>query len=460
MADTAIKRPSRAVTALGFVLGAPAAVLWFTLAANEYVLPSWGRYLAVALAVLIGVSFRLVAKRPGHLLTWLLVLLGGYNLHLGLSGYLYLYWWGPPIIALVGLGFYFLFRRREKIWRILNAIHAVLFVGLILFSMHNQYYFVNENRRCENELLRLPAFVQQIAGPPRHPYDLAAAPGAPFAGVAFGKTNQVYLLRLSDLTLLRGSEIQTGVQRVTPHPREPLLAMPAWAHWGHDESVYLVDASTGSVRERVPVPGCRNVFDVEFARDRMYVLCEVSHSLHELADSSPHQTLRTLVLPGMDSYDFAIDVAGERAYVSDWLSPYLDEVDLRTMQLVRRKWIGWVSFGVAFGPDGLLYVAQPLHRRVQVLDASRMEIVRSIPVGYGARDLAFDPRRRLLFVGNYFDGTLDVVRLADGGRVRRIFAGDLLRGLWFDDAHDRLFLAVGCGVRVAEMNALLAATAR
>jgi len=101
-------------------------------------------------------------------------------------------------------------------------------------------------------------------------------------------------------------------------------------------------------------------------------------------------------------------------------------------------------------------VAQPLSRRVRVIDARRMEIVRTIRAGYGPRDLAFDPRRRVLFIGNYFDGTLDIVRLADGQRLRRFFVGDLLRGLWLDESRDRLLAAVGCGVRVIDLPAVFA----
>ena len=126
--------------------------------------------------------------------------------------------------------------------------------------------------------------------------------------------------------LVRGDEVNDGIQRVTPHPNEPLLAMPAWGHWGVEETIYLVDEETGMVRDRVLVPGCRNAFEVEFVADRMYVLCESSHSLHELAIDSPYRELHSLELPGMDSYDMAVDRKKKLAYVTDWLSPYLVEV--------------------------------------------------------------------------------------------------------------------------------------
>jgi len=459
-ADKPSGAPSSAVTLAGIVLAVPTGMLWFALGRNEYVFPAWGRYLAVAAAVLVWAGVRVAGKRPAHLPSWVLVALGIYNLHLAAAGYLYLSLWAPLPALAIAAGVCLAFRRRDRLWRALNALHLVLLAGIVLFMMHNQYYFLDESQRCADETARLPSAVQAIVGSPLHPYDLGGARGAAQVGVAFGKTSHVYLLRLSDLTVHRGGEIQTGVQRVTPHPRQPLLAMPAWAHWGQDESVYLVDARTGDVHRRVPVPGCRNAFEVEFLDDRMYVLCEVSHSLHELSAEPPYEQRRMLVLPGMNSYDLAIDHATRRAYVSDWLSPYLTEVDLTAFTLLRRQWIGWVSFGVALGPDGMLYVAQPLHRRVQVIDVHGMTTVRSIAAGYGARDLTFDARRGLLLVGNYFDGTLDIVRLADGAGLQRVFVGDLLRGLWLDEAGDRLLMAVGCGVRVVDVPVLVTAQRR
>ena len=456
MSEPQSKRPSRAVTVAGAVAAVPLGLFWYVLGANEYLFPSWARVIPPVLAVLIWGAICLVAKREGHLFSWVVALLALYNAHMGLAGYLFFGFWAPlPIIA-VGLGGYFAFPRRERLWRVLNLIQLILLTGAALFMAFRNYSFSDVPSRCADELTRLPAFVHPVLGSPPHAYDFGGRPGADVVGVAYGMEKNVYLLRLSDLALRRGDRIETGVQRVTPHPREPLLAMPAWAHWGQDETAYLVEADTGRVRQQVKVPGCRNVFEVEFARGRMYVLCEVSHTLHELADEPPYKQLRMLKLPGIDSYDLAIDAAQRFAYVSDWLCPFLKEIDLSTMRVARRKWIGPVSFGVAFGPDGLLYVAQPLSRRVRVIDARRMEIVRTIRAGYGPRDLAFDPRRRVLFIGNYFDGTLDIVRLADGQRLRRFFVGDLLRGLWLDESRDRLLAAVGCGVRVIDLPAVFA----
>ena len=454
MNELAAKKPLRAVTVIGAVLAVPIGLLWFALGRNEYVFAPWGRYVALGAALLVWAVIRFVVKRPAHLFSWLLTVLALYSWHMAAAGYLYVLVWSPLIaLALAGL-VYGGFRRRDRLWRLLNALQLVLLAGLVLFMMNNQYYFLDEDQRCAREAARLPAAVHSIGNTPRHCYDLGAAPNAQQVGVACGRAANAYLLRLPDLQLLRGAEIQTGVQRVTPHPTLPLLALPAWAHWGQDESVYLIDSRSGAVERRVPVPGCRNAFEVEFLGDRMFVLCEVSHSLHELAALPPYETKRTLTLPGMDSYDLAIHPGTQRAYVSDWLSPYLTEVDLTTLKPLRREWIGWVSFGLAFGPDGLLYVAQPLQRRVQAIDINRLSVVRTIPAGYGPRDLDFDARRGLLLVGNYFDGTLDFLRLSDGVRVRRVFVGDLLRGLWGDQAGDRLLVAVGCGLRVVDLAAL------
>jgi hypothetical protein len=445
MANDRPKRPATWVTIAGGVLGVLLAILLFVLGRNEYLFPAWGRYVAAGAGVACGLALRLIRRRSGHEIACAVFALFLYNLHMSLGGYTYLGWWAVPCFPTLAAAVYVAFPRRDRWWRVLAALNAAGFVGLVLLMFYRQYDFRNEAAACADEARRLPPAVKAIDSP-YHPYDFGGLPGDRRLGVGFGQLHRFLVLDTETMRLVDGGPAPRGIQRVTPFPDARWFALPPWGQWGENERLVVADMDTGRAVTHIPVPGCRNLFDAEFAGDRLYALCEVSHTLHELSAAPPFAPLRTLRLPAMDAYDFALDRARRRAYVTDWFSPYLLEVDLDAMQVARRKWIGFSSFGAAIGPDGLVYVAQMFLRRVQAIEPSSLEIVRTIRAGYGPRDLDFDPERRLLLIGNYYDGTVDVVSLADGRRLNRVFVGTLLRGLWFDPGRDRLYVAAGCGV--------------
>jgi hypothetical protein len=438
--------PSRVVTVLGAFGALLCGLLLFVLGANEYLFPSWGRYVALAAGLAVALAVRAFGKQNGHEFAFTLLALSLYNAHLSLGGFTYLGWAAPVVFSATVAVVALFFRRRTWLWRVLAGLNVAFLVGLVMVMAFRDFTFLDDQDRCRAEAEQLPSFVHRVDGP-MHPYDFGGRQGGETLGVAFGFEPHVYLLHHDGPRLERGDKIERGVQRVTPHPVRAELALPIWAQWGAAERLVLVDSTTAKVVGEVPVPGCRNVFEAAFFGGHLYALCEVSHSLHEFEAEPPYRPLRSLTLPGMDKYDLAIDEKTGRAYVTDWFSPFLVEVDLETMRVTRRRWVGFSSFGVTFGPDGRLYVAQMFLRRVVVLDPENLEVTEKIAAGYGPRDLDFDPGRKLVLVGNYFDGTVDVVTLADGKRIARFFAGELLRGLWYDQTRDRLYLATGCGVK-------------
>jgi len=457
------KKPSKWLTILGIIIAVPIGLFLFYFSQNEYVFAQWGRYVALGLGLALGLAYLLVRKKSAHVFAWILATLSLYNFPVSIGGFVYLHYWALLLAVILILLPVFVFRRRTLTWRILTGVTLYTLVGFVLLMISRNYYFLDEKARCAGESRKLPSFVQNVAPQPLHPYDFGGESGSRIIGVAYGMQKDAYLFDLDRLRLIKGSRIDTGAQRITPVPDKPMLAAPAWGHWGElsrktnqppRDPIYFIEAQTGRPTGLAQVPKCRNIFEVEFAADRMYALCEVSHSFHEMSAEPPYQALRSLTLPGMDSYDFALDRSRGKAYITDWFSPALLEVDLAGMKVSRWKWIGWSSFGVAFGPDGYLYVAQPFSRRVRVIDTgkSEMRIVRTIQAGYGPRDLEFDSGRQTLFIGNYFDGTVDLVRLGDGRRLLRIYVGDLVRGLWFDAPTNRLLAATACGIKMVELS--------
>jgi len=454
MSDEARKSPRRWITVLGAGLALPVILLLIYIGGNEYLFPQWGRFIAIFLALSFSMSFRFLSGRSGHEVTAVLLVSAIYNLHMSLGGYAYLGWWGIPAFLVFPLVFWLLFRRRTRLWRIMAGFALAILAGLVMVTVFRTDASGRFAAQCEGQRAQVPEFVMDLPGGAFHPYDFGGVPSAPSIGVGYGLGEEFFLIRPEENRLVRAGSFSTGIQRVAVDAAGARFALPAWGHWGKDERVYLVDAFDGRLLREIAVPECKNCFEAEFRGDNLYVLCEVSHSLHKLSLEEPFQPTVSLVLPGMNAYDFAVDAQGRLAYVTDWLSPWLTVVNLERMEVESRKWVGFSSFGVALGPDGLLYVAQMFLRRVRVLDPLDLSIIRTIHAGYGPRDLAFDSGRNWLLIGNYFAGTLEVAALDTGERLGRIFVGELLRGLYVDSSRDRLYLACGCGVRSLELSAL------
>jgi hypothetical protein len=431
----------------GSLLGLVCVCLLVTLGLhNEYLFPTWGTWVALIVGLAGALLLRLFRRRPGCEVLFVLLVMNLYSVVFWTGGYSYLGWLAVPVFLCLAITPYLVFRRRERLWRLLFALNLAMVFGTAMLETCRSYAAVNADKKCRAEEEIVPSFVHSVPGP-RHPYDFDGVSNERYLGAAFGQTRQFYLLDADQMQLRPAARVPRGVQRVVAHPQLPLYVLPPWSKMGNDERIEFVDRSTGQLVARTSVTGCRNLFTVAFWNDRMFALCEVSHTLHEFSARPPFEQMRSLSLPGMDAYDLAIDPEHGRALVSDYFSPWLTEVDLGAMAVLRRKWVGPFSFHIAFAPDGRVYIAQMLWRRVLVLDPKSLEVVRKIPAGYGPRDFDFDQNRGLLLIGNYYDGTLDVVGLDDGQRHQRVFVGGLLRGLWFDHARDRLYLAAGCGVR-------------
>ncbi|MCB9488005.1 MAG: hypothetical protein H6684_04665 [Deltaproteobacteria bacterium] len=83
---------------------------------------------------------------------------------------------------------------------------------------------------------------------------------------------------------------------------------------------------------------------------------------------------------------------------------------------------------------------------LSVLNAETFEEIDRVPIGAGARDIAFDRERRLLYITNYFTGeltALDVDRFTVQGHV---FLGKILRPASIDSSGNYLFARSGAGI--------------
>lgn len=186
----------------------------------------------------------------------------------------------------------------------------------------------------------------------------------------------------------------------------------------------------------VALPGCYKTIDVALApENKLLVACEFSGTLH-LYDILRDRVDKVADVP-MVPYALAVDDQTARAYVtSEHFLGNLTQVDLAAGAVVGRRWIGQVNWGAAFDPRRrLVWVARPISGELLALDEN-LTIRHRVRCGGAPRDLALDPERDVLLVGQYFSGVLTVLDLATL-EPRALRAAPL--GLW----HQLRGVAVG-----------------
>ena len=444
----------------GFVFGAP--ILAFSLFAalkQTYLFPRITPWILIGIVLVACGIGRLVYKKNAHLFFWLTLVMVAYNFVLSLGGFTF-FGIGGFAILLLPVVFYFLFMPRF-LWlpvfmRLGVAFIVIGVAGIVAIEFERQF----GETRCEELRADIDPVYHSLERR-LHPYDFAMTTDPKRLVTAFGITrsgSQIVAYDL-DATVQRPQKVNIpyrGVQRVTAAPDGHTVYAVAWGQWEDDHVIYEIDVGTLSVTTPYTSPGCRNAFEVvmDEPRNRFYLVCEVSHNVlaYEIGKPEP---IADLTLFGLDSYDMILSHDGSRLYVTDWATPWLYVIDPETLTLIDTVYTGMIGFGVVEGPDGLIYVARPMAREVAVVDPKALKVIDRIDVGYGPRDLEVDPKRNLLFVGNYYDGTLDVIDLGTRKRISRTYAGRLLRGLYFDAETDRLYLATGCGVLWADVTDLL-----
>lgn len=146
---------------------------------------------------------------------------------------------------------------------------------------------------------------------------------------------------------------------------------------------------------------------------------------------------------------YSIDADPDRAklYANAAFPPALFKIDAGRLATDLRKRLWVPTLKVLYdAPRRRVYVASPLQSAVRVFDPETLEEGARIAAPYGVRDLDLDEARGILYEAGYFDGTLRAVDLAAGRALWEEKLGRKLRGVYYDDAHRRLFAVSLCGV--------------
>ena len=150
----------------------------------------------------------------------------------------------------------------------------------------------------------------------------------------------------------------------------------------------------------------------------------------------------------INPHDVVFDPVSRKVLVCCWFrGRKLYVIDADRLEVERKVPVGASATAVQVAPEqARVYVARPLHRRVDIYDTrdwQRVGAIRTVP---GARQMIRVPRANLLVVGSYFTAELEAIRIDDPSRRVRIRAFPRVRGLTYDEARDEILVCCRRGV--------------
>ena len=152
--------------------------------------------------------------------------------------------------------------------------------------------------------------------------------------------------------------------------------------------VSIVDLSTRSIVEQIPVGAAPNSFAVAPNEERIYVASAFGSEVTEIrADND--QVTRRFVVNGVPQ-ELVVSKDGKELYAANEAG-WVDVIDLGTGTVVEHIELAGGGFGMALSPDQVhLYVSVPSRGLVQVVNTESRRVTRSINVGGVPRRIAFD----------------------------------------------------------------------
>jgi len=179
--------------------------------------------------------------------------------------------------------------------------------------------------------------------------------------------------------------------------------------------------------------------------DRIFVLDEETLAAQERFQWPGAETNRILVAPEIDRmYSLGL-----------WTDPYLRARDLSSQTEIGALRIGTRSWDMAYdAKTRRLFVPHLPTGRVWVVDALSLAVLDTWRVGFGARPIAIDESRRLVVVGNMYDGRLSVFRIDDGERVLETHLGGYMKSVHVDAARGKAYTGCACGIYEIDLNQL------
>lgn len=209
--------------------------------------------------------------------------------------------------------------------------------------------------------------------------------------------------------------------------------------WRQVPYIYELGLPTGDVRGRVMAP--RNVDSfglgaIDDNRNRLYAVTEFNsdffvydaRTFRYLGNVSYSEGRPYPILP----YEIQINHLTGAVYIPSYYSALrVYRCDPATGRTISHR--GGMYLGVAVDEKrNLVYAARPLAGRVDVLDGGTMKLLRTLPVGFGVRNLALSPNGNYLYATLFLSRGAAILDTGGNARPRIIRVGKDPRGIHYD----------------------------
>jgi hypothetical protein len=384
------------------------------------------------------------------------------------------FWLGVPILAILGLA-------------VRRKLSVVMMVPLLMLTVDAGFrYFVKGNRGVnETELVRIvsqPHLRPLLLTPTREAdalrgvpvlagYDvqdilvdseghyLYAATGSDYADA--GTVRMCPLVRFD----LRTGEIaripvSSGLRPMAIDLKRNLLYV------GTDyteATIVAIDLATFRIVGRHPALklGAMAALELFFLDAKADVLW-VFHEWGTVEKWSLAPFRRLGVYPGYGMHEYLyLPARNEMLFQSEGVPPGLMSYTLAERPIFVRKRQFPLSYGLAYDTKvGQVLMTDPFLGLVWFVDPATFALVRSFRATIGAKNIVYDARRDLIYVGNYIRGTFVVYDAGSGTEKASIYVGKRFRRIELENHTGRVFANTSRGIFEVDVGGLIAATAR
>jgi DNA-binding beta-propeller fold protein YncE len=137
----------------------------------------------------------------------------------------------------------------------------------------------------------------------------------------------------------------------------------------------------------------------------------------------------------------------DRVYVTDLFSPEVKEFDIAMMSVQRKIRVGVSQSDIAVSKDGAtLYIARPLHGRIDEIDAVTLRNKRSFAAPRGVTRLALDKTGLRLFAVAFATGKLFAIDLREPKNTRKIDLHSQVRDMIYCPDSDLIYYSTPCAI--------------
>lgn len=203
-------------------------------------------------------------------------------------------------------------------------------------------------------------------------------------------------------------------------------------------NISVFNVATNAVITTFPVTG--NPLPVAISLDGSTLFVTTNADRLYKLNSTTGAVLDSLSLPATSHHLF-VHPNDSLLYVATRDGLSVLEVNWRTMAVARTFPIGAQAQGMEMAPDrSELYVTSGSNALLYIVDLTTGNIT-SAPVAAGATTIALSADGSRIYVGELFNGTINVLDRATRAHLRTITTGGVVRELVLDAPRDRIIVA-------------------